>query len=469
MEELLADIFNTNDVERKMLSDEDKTEPKDCNEGEDASLYKLLDEVSGGRKLMSFLFQHHDVTQDSFSTRSWYRRDNPIINKCYDIGEEWLEEEKYASNFQSGNNISMALPIDTPVLFAWSNKGTTTSNKLLKTKQAKGKEEAEDEEDVSRQPQKERKEESTNQKLFKLASIGLKEIVRERDLSSSEMYNTIQGKRQDSNNILIMTNSSTNVYSVGSQDTDKNTSVFGESTFKIDPLQKFVPRGISHTKNADKDGIDHKRTKHKSKGKSSFWFWSSHSKKKNESKGSRHTKDKKEKSPEKAKNGSVPVFALAENDDSENVIFNSEGQSFNEPNSDVKPHIMRQEPRISDNVSELENSKEENAVDDGYDGEGKKDDASESGSEDDFGDFEQGTVASNVNNVQESLESPSLPNSETISFGSTKYNSPSETPTLTETASPPSKPTKPIFPISHNLDTRINSISDFTPLQPKKR
>ncbi|CCF57560.1 hypothetical protein KAFR_0C05690 [Kazachstania africana CBS 2517] len=202
----------------------------DEEEENDANLYRLLDEVPGGRKLMARLFASNNVL-DSASLGT------PAISAAIiEIGERWFDEEKLASSQLS----TMTLQLESPVVFSWSNNATRSFNK-----------------DKHEETPKDQLKESTNQRLFEMATEEFDKIpklpISWKQLVRGETSAVMEHRLRNFEDKVA-----------GSPGRQDNNLSF--STFKVNPLEEFVAQELPRMKKEMKE-------KKKSKKKGILWFW----------------------------------------------------------------------------------------------------------------------------------------------------------------------------------------------------
>ena len=219
-------------------------------ESDDVSLYQLLDEVSGGRKLMNCLFRDVTPIDNMTLTKSWNDRENPFNSHSRRIARDWHDEEQQSS---SQLNTSMAFQNDAPVIFQWSHKASNTRDisapNSPEIKRSRGFSES--------------KKETTNQRLFNDALKNIRELNILRP-SWETIISDVDESSFDNNTGRAYSNGMT---SIATSETGKNNPSWKDPSFKVDPLQKFVVKELPKEKkpSADKPG------KHKSK-KGVLWF-----------------------------------------------------------------------------------------------------------------------------------------------------------------------------------------------------
>ncbi|QID87112.1 hypothetical protein GRS66_009772 [Saccharomyces pastorianus] len=223
----------------QLLSKEDSSRDDHCKpKNEDVSLYGLLDEVSNGRRLMNCLFHSSMQVGTRLST-------NKLDQKCRQILRDWTDEEKTMAMDSGG------LQLDAPVLFSWSHNAASTSVQGNTNTNLKG----------STHGGKKRTKITTSSQLF--------------DKASAEISRCIS---QTTNSWMV--DESTNASETNGIDNDKPSSPWASSSFKVDPLQKFVVKQLPKPK---KKPESDQAKKNKTKRKSFFGFWG-HSSSKSSSK-----------------------------------------------------------------------------------------------------------------------------------------------------------------------------------------
>ncbi|AQZ16789.1 YML037C [Zygosaccharomyces parabailii] len=189
-------------------------------DGEDAILYRLLDEAKHGRKLMNYLlFSNSSAHILDFNSSAIHR-----TSIC--IGKMWFDEEKSAST----QTTPAAMQLETPVIFSWSKKVHD-----------------ERKEQNSVRPRCSPVRETTNNKLYKTAAVKLDNIEPWEKWNEPLRLSTIQDDGELS-----------------------QRSQWANSSFKVDPLQPFVAKLVKEPKKKVP-----KKEKSPSKMKNLFSFLSS--------------------------------------------------------------------------------------------------------------------------------------------------------------------------------------------------
>lgn len=216
----------------------DQNNDEDFKEFPKYQILDILNETEHGRKRLYQMLSSKDLTSN---VMLHYDR-SQIYSEYIKIVNQWLQDED--------NEITTAERADTNIKFSWSsvNKINDTNNTKTFTKNS-----------------------SLNQKLYKRAFTGLKRIHEE-------------SRRNE-------------IYKSKEQENTKSVKTEINSTFKMDPLEKFVAYALP-TKPKTK----------KTKRKSLLWFWPN-----------------KEKHPENRVNQSYHVRSISESEHR----YNDDIKSFN--------------------------------------------------------------------------------------------------------------------------------------------
>ncbi|SMN17839.1 similar to Naumovozyma castellii NCAS_0H02870 hypothetical protein [Maudiozyma saulgeensis] len=275
IDSILAEIF-TEGTEKDQSNNKST-----ANNNEDATLYQLLDELSGTRKLMSCLFG--PAQEINLSTK-----DNKFTLRTIKFGEEWYGQEHTTVDSSSA---SRALRSDTPVYFSWSHDSKRKSRPSSPMKMPQQQPPLSNSSSVITEIQT--KKILNNQRLLSAATEQMK-YFKKSPSSWEDILNDEKKAEQTNSNEDIVT---TNLH----PEYKENISI-GKSTFKVNPLAKFVAQELPKSKKHE----DKSPSKsHHSKSK--LWFWGSKkSKKKNKEKkiSDRNSED----SYSKSKNNEHPVI-----------------------------------------------------------------------------------------------------------------------------------------------------------------
>ncbi|CAI4047759.1 Lft1p SKDI_13G1000 [Saccharomyces kudriavzevii IFO 1802] len=229
---------------------------------EDVSLYGLLDEVANGRRLMNCLF--HSSMQEGKKVGT-----DKLARKCRQILRVWTDEEKTIT-MNSG-----VLQLDGPVLFSWShNSAPISTQKTANAALPKD----------SMHKENDKANVTTTRQLFDIASAEIDKCIAPN--SKSWMGGKCFGENEPSGT-----------------ESNKHSSAWANSDFKVDPLQKFIVKELPKTK---KKPDDDQAKKTKSKRKSFFGFWSHSGTKSSSKKKSEKSMEAKAEIHEEAENTSRP-------------------------------------------------------------------------------------------------------------------------------------------------------------------
>lgn len=209
----------------------------------DTSLFQLLDEVANGRKLMNFLFSTETINAERDLNKNGGMRRHERT-----IAGDWYDEEKRGSTQVT----SATLQLDTPVIFSWSDNGRSTMRTPTQSPTV---------------DPKNRKQVTTNQRLLKDVSTGLKQLGLDDiriGINEEEAYATNEYSGEN-----------------GTLSQDSLKKEWKKSNFKVDPLQTFVVKELPKEKKV----AERETPKSKSKHRGVLWFWG-----KGKSKKSKHKK-----------------------------------------------------------------------------------------------------------------------------------------------------------------------------------
>lgn len=440
------------DIERiinKLIPSPETSEEEDNLTGDKQdrnSLYQLLDELSGTRKLMNTLFSpSRDVNLSS---------NNDLNKKLLELGKKWYLEEKKSTNKPI---TSTTLGNDTPVYFSWSHEVKTTSTSSSPTEQPMKNSISDSHEDTNNNI----KEDVTNEKLFDLAQFELQNM-KNCSLSWRSILN------DESNHPEVSSTSTDNTSHHTKIDPD---SMRSKSSFKVNPLATFVAQELPKERKSNQE--THEK-KNKKKGK--LWFWGS-----NKSK-MKHNKSDHSVSESKSENTSTETDDHLQDFQSYTNISKPEGniEETYDPDS-IMNNIMEDDPfktddenimkSLDDSTANLEPTdavdendwdideevNEINLIDKQKSHVKDKDtDKDEDEDDEDFGDFEQASPSPISTRKQDILGSKLPPSIPTVRSKETaiKNSLTSAQPSLDNTnASEP-----------NNL-----TMSSFLPLQPTKK
>lgn len=202
----------------------------------DITLFQLMDEVANGRKLMNFLF-----SSETLPTEKKLLQNSGLLHREHVIAGQWYDEEKRGSTQVT----SATLQLDTPVIFSWSDSDRNIFNSSGESPKLENK--------------KERKQVTTNQRLLKNVSTGLKDL----GLDNIELMKSEENFFSDELNNPYNTKHGN--FSQGSLNKE-----WKKSDFKVDPLQPFVVKELPKKKKINEEP---EAPKSKSKRKSILWFW----------------------------------------------------------------------------------------------------------------------------------------------------------------------------------------------------
>lgn len=209
-----------NQLVEELLPTTETLKPEIHSDGEDAILYRLLDEAKHGRKLMNYLlFSNSTAHILDFNNSAIHR-----TSIC--IGKMWFDEEKSAST----QTAPAAMQLETPVIFSWSKKVHY-----------------ERKEQNSIRPRSSPVRETTNNILYKTAAVKLGKIEPCEKWNEPLRSSVIQEDGESS-----------------------QRSQWANSSFKVDPLQPFVAKLVKEPKKKVP-----KKEKSPSKMKNLFSFLSS--------------------------------------------------------------------------------------------------------------------------------------------------------------------------------------------------
>ncbi|KAG0669862.1 hypothetical protein C6P45_003257 [Maudiozyma exigua] len=296
--ETRSDLDANNLLDQLFLHNEEHNDKNDTtkysNDDEDDSLYKLLDEISGARKLMSCIFG--PAPEINLSAR-----DNQITTKTLQIGEEWYNQEHTVSNDTTS---ARALRSDTPVYFSWSHdnkQGSRPSSPVKKPVSASDSTLSVNETNSGTVINNQRLMAvvANEMKTFKGSPYSWDNIL---EVGSTEPLE-IKEKIKNSNPI---------------QSTDR--TIKGDTNFKVNPFAKFVAHELPKPKKQEKKS-DSKA--HHSKSK--LWFWSSKKSKKKskEKKKSDEIKEENYKKVQEVENSTQQDLQNTDIDDMEAKSINS--------------------------------------------------------------------------------------------------------------------------------------------------
>lgn len=316
MEEPIQATDDKTDIDSNTLLDrlfpdvelEDTKELDDGNSSRNDSLYQLLDELSGTRKLMSSIFgPPRDVNLSS--------RDNLLRAKIVSIGEEWYQEEH---NISDRTTSVRAIQGDTPVYFTWSHESKSSSRPSSPVKKP-----PKTVQHNTNVPGTITKKYKSNSELLKVACDRIANIkncpdswdgiVNDRSTTVSEINHT----EQKDEHLKI---------------SESNTSI-SHSTFKVNPLATFVAQELPKEKKRDK-----KSSKKSSHSKSKLWFWGSGKSKKKHSK-----KDKEENQLPQGNNSSLSLSGSQTSIDHADELSKPTQSS-----GDIVKDILEDDPIVSD-------------------------------------------------------------------------------------------------------------------------
>lgn len=303
IDNLLNQLF-TNTKEQDGSND---TERQDNNEEND-SLYKLLDEISGARKLMSCIFGPAPEINLSL-------KENKITAKTLQIGEEWYNQEHIVTNQAVS---ARALRSDTPVYFSWSHDNKQPSRPSSPTKKPI----AASNSTLSVSETDERKA-INNQRLMGVIAKEMK---------------AFKGSPYSWDNILDTDSSEPLKINEKIEDDipTENTvrTVESNTNFKVNPFATFVAHELPKPKKQEKKS-DSKS--HHSKSK--IWFWGS--------------KKSKKKSKDKKKDEENKKEDVQNSKDTENSTTVPEYVHMDMDNMEIKPTNSRVSQTTSNILNEL--------------------------------------------------------------------------------------------------------------------
>lgn len=305
MTEVGAVTETTNDLNIDNLIDQvfPNTEVQDgnndtkghSNDEEDDSLYKLLDEISGARKLMSCIFGPSPEINLSI-------RDNKITARTLQIGEEWYNQEHIVTNQTVS---ARALRSDTPVYFSWSHDNKQNSRPSSPTK----------------------KPDSGSNLTLSVKETNEQTVINNQRLMGvvEKEMKSFKGSPYSWDNILD-TDSSEPLKIEGKIETNvpiENTvrTVGSNTNFKVNPFATFVAHELPKPKKQEKKSDS--KVHH---SKSKLWFWGS-KKSKKKSKDKKKNEENKEEDVPNSKNAEnsivVPEYMNMDIDNMEAKSINS--------------------------------------------------------------------------------------------------------------------------------------------------
>lgn len=247
IEDLLSKTFPVVAIDEIQPTKEENTPRND-------SLYLLLDELSGTRKLMSNMFgATKDVNLSS--------RDNLLRSKVISIGEEWYQGEHPSSDITAKTR---SLQGDTPVYFSWSQDNSSTSRPSSPLKKPLKSATVQQESATGTT-----KKYVSNSELLKVACSRITEITNFPN-SWDDIINDKSSTQLESSNTEEKNESTKR------QESDQNIA---HSTFKVNPLATFVAQELPKERKLDK-----KNDKKSHHSKSKLWFWGGGKSKKKHSK-----------------------------------------------------------------------------------------------------------------------------------------------------------------------------------------
>ncbi|CCK68779.1 Lft1p KNAG_0B03370 [Huiozyma naganishii CBS 8797] len=237
----------------------------------DASLYDMLNEVEGSRKLMNQLC--NSKRYDPAEAQVYSVDKSTVLSKAVSISRNWYQDQ-HISNVPL--SASPVLQMETPVVFSWSSNHPngeqhSQDEKIFLPQDSKHDEEP-DAIPTEREP--------TNKKLFRIVSEEMEKVPR-----SPRSWNYILRGVEDSENETKGTSTSS------SSVTSPEKNPFQNSSFHVNPLEKFVARELPKQKKDPTESFP----KHKSKRRSALWFFGGRSKGKHKSK---HNHKEKHDKPE---------------------------------------------------------------------------------------------------------------------------------------------------------------------------
>lgn len=262
------DIGINNILDHIFTEKENKAESDDISNTiikDDATLYQLLDELSGTRKLMSCLFG--PAQEINLSTK-----DNKLTSRTLQFGEEWYRQEHIVLD---NSSTTRALRSDTPVYFSWSHDSKRKSRPSSPVKAQHYQDEQPEISPSRSTTEIPSKNLLNNQRLLGVVAEQMKSFKK-----SSYSWGDILNDNGESD--PIKTDKET--ASIDSHPDYKENVSIKKSTFKVNPLAKFVAQELPKPKKHE-----NKSPSKSHHSKSKLWFWGSKNSKK------KHNKNKNDK------------------------------------------------------------------------------------------------------------------------------------------------------------------------------
>ncbi|EDO17681.1 hypothetical protein Kpol_1004p58 [Vanderwaltozyma polyspora DSM 70294] len=415
-------------------------------DGNEVTLYQILDVLPDGRKTMNHLF-YSSMIIDNKDFMNF--NDCTINRKSKEMSDLWYAEELRATSSIAAG----ALTMEAPVMFSWSNRSTS-----------KLKSEDSETQKINKTNVNISNGQTTNQKLYKLVSAGLKVI----DKNLSNWTDDNIDRNIESNN---------NVVNNEHNDTIVESKPWKDSNFRVDPLQQFVVTELPNKMKAR----DEPKKKAKSKKKGFLWFWGGSSKKSSKSSKKITTEDNVAKSSRYGEE-----YISASDFDNDELEINSSNTTEHKypisaaPNDNpdllsdiidvdssiIKPLDKRESttPMVTNTMPDFKQAKAPAEAQAPTEASENNDDDDNDDDDDDFGDFEEASINAPSSNASEIhltnkdnlISAPPPSNNSIIDLFSSKE-------TMTETGNKLETDTK--TPLN-SIDISMNS---FVPLQPSKK